>query len=373
MSENKREAHSPAASGPPEESFQNRLGDISPNVSFSIGAFFIPVISLLVLVLLIFILSDTPASALYFFFAGPFKNLLSFTNMVNSAVPLIFGALGVTVAMKGGHFNLGGEGQVYLGAFATTAAALALSANQAVSLGAIGIVLAVVCGVLASAAAAAFCGLCKARWNTNELITTFLLSNAIILIVNYLVTGPFLDPETSLISTKKIDENMRLSLILKPSNLNTGLYICLVFTIIVHLFLTRTKKGYEIRIAGNNEIFARYGGVNTKLNTVLAMAASGGLYGLAGSISVLGTYYAVIKEFSAGLGWNGLAVALIAGFYPPAVIPSALFFAWLGAGARIAMQNTGLTPETASIVQAFVFFLSTSLLIRNFFARKGRS
>jgi simple sugar transport system permease protein len=126
-------------------------------------------------------------------------------------------------------------------------------------------------------------------------------------------------------------------------------------------------------MAGNNEIFARYGGVNTKLNTTLAMAVSGGLYGLAGSLAVLGTYYATIKEFSAGLGWNGLAVALIAGFYTPAVIPAALFFAWLGAGARIAMQNTGLTSEVATIVQALIFFLSTSLLIRNFFARKGRS
>jgi simple sugar transport system permease protein len=125
-------------------------------------------------------------------------------------------------------------------------------------------------------------------------------------------------------------------------------------------------------MAGNNEIFARYGGVNTKFNTVLAMAMSGGLYGLAGSLAVLGTYHATIKEFSAGLGWNGLAVALIAGFYPPAVIPAALFFAWLGAGARIAMQNTGLTLEVASIVQSLIFFLSTSLLIRNLFTRKGR-
>jgi len=372
MTENKKVEKNPTASGPPEEGFQGNLADFSRNAS-SLGVLFIPVISLLVLVLLIFVLSDAPASALYFFFIGPFRNLLTFSNMINSSLPLIFGALGVTVAMKGGHLNLGGEGQVYLGAFTTTAAALALSASGIARFGVIGIILAALAGVLASGAAAAFCGFCKARWNTSELITTFLLSSAIIPIVNYLVTGPFLDPETSLLSTRKIDENLRLALILKPSNLNVSLYIALVFVVITHLFLSHTKKGYEIRMAGNNEIFARYGGVNTKVNTVLAMAISGGFYGLAGSLSVLGTYYATIKEFSAGLGWNGLAVALIAGFYPPAVIPAALFFAWLGAGARIAMQNTGLTPEVASIVQSLVFFLSTSLLIKNFFARKGRS
>ena len=373
MTEDNKAAQNPAASGPPEAGFQDRLTDFSRHASLSFGVLFIPVISLLVLVALIFILSDTPARTLYFFFIGPFRNLFSFGNMVNSSLPLVFGALGVTVAMKGGHLNLGGEGQVYLGAFATTAAALAFSGSGIARFGVIGIILAAAAGVLASGAAAAFCGFCKAKWNTNELITTFLLSNALISVVNYLVTGPFLDPQTSLLSTGRINVNMRLTLILKPSNLSACLYIALVFVLIVHLFLTRTKKGYEIRMAGNNEIFARYGGINTKFNTVLAMAMSGGLYGLAGSLAVLGTYHAVIKEFSAGLGWNGLAVALIAGFYPAAVIPAALFFAWLGAGARIAMQNTGLTLEVASIVQSLIFFLSTSLLIKNLFARKGRS
>jgi simple sugar transport system permease protein len=111
-------------------------------------------------------------------------------------------------------------------------------------------------------------------------------------------------------------------------------------------------------------MFARYGGINTKINTVLALALSGFLYGLAGSISVLGTHHAVIKEFSAGFGWGGLTVALIARFSPAAVIPCALFLAWINSGARIAMQNTGLTYEVAIIVQAVIFILSTSFIIK---------
>jgi simple sugar transport system permease protein len=135
-------------------------------------------------------------------------------------------------------------------------------------------------------------------------------------------------------------------------------------------FLNRTQKGYEFRMAGYNELFARYGGINTKLNTVLAMAISGGFYGLAGTLAVMGTNYAVIKEFSSGLGWNALAVALIAGFSVPAIIPAALFLAWINAGARIAMQNTGLTYEVSSIVQAVIFFLATSVVIKNIFMRR---
>jgi simple sugar transport system permease protein len=353
--------------GPPQAGLSERVTFFSRSLAFSPGVLFIPLISLAFLVLLIFLLSDTPARTLYFFFTGPFRNVYSFGNMLSAAIPLIFGALGVTVAMKAGSLNLGGEGQVYLGAFSTTAAALALSPFAGA-----GAFFALIIGALSAGAIAAFSGFLRAKWNTSELITTFLVSCAVIPIVNYLVTGPFLDPETSLLSTKKIAENMRLPFILKPSNLSAGLYIALVFVVIVHFFIERTKHGYEFRMAGNNEIFARYGGINTKLNTVIAMAISGGLYGLAGGIAVLGTYHATIREFSSGLGWNGLAVALIAGFYPPAVIPAALFFAWLGSGARIAMQNTGLTLEVASIVQSVIFFLSTSLVIRNLFARKGK-
>jgi len=323
--------------------------------------------SLLTVFLLIFILSDTPVKTLFFFFIGPFRSLYSFGNMLNSAVPLIFGALGIIIAMKAGNLNLGGEGQVYLSAFVTTAVALSLN-----NFGVTGAIIAVIAGVLSSAVICAFSGLCKARWKTPEIITTFLLSCAVIPIINYFVTGPFLDPETSLISTKKIAENMRLALILKPSNLSVGIFIALAFVFIVYFFLYKTKTGYEFRIAGINEMFARYGGINTKINSVIAMAMSGALYGLAGSIAVLGTHYAVIKEFSTGLGWSGLTVALIANFSPIAAIPCSLFLAWTETGARIAMQNTGITYEITYIIQAVIFFLSTSLVIKNIFSRRGK-
>ena len=361
-------------SGPPELGFSGKLSDFLRTQSFSLGFILIPVIAVVVLILLIFIFSDSPFKTLYYFFTGPFRNIFSFGNMLNASVPLIIGALGVTIAMKAGSLNLGGEGQVYLGAFITAAVAIQLSDLQFIRhFGLFGAVIACLTGVFCSGAVAVFSGFCKAKWNTTELITTFLISCAVIHVVNYLVTGPFLDPETSLISTKKIAENMRLTYILKPSGLSSSVFIALISVFITYFFLTRTKMGYEFRITGSNELFARYGGINTKLNTVMALFLSGCMYGLAGGVTILGTHHAVIKEFSSGLGWNGLAAALIARFYPPAVIPAALFFAWLGSGARIAMQNTGLTLEVASIVQAVILLLSTSLAVLNiYFNRRNK-
>jgi len=358
--------------GPPQPHKNERYAEFTRSLSIYAGIF-IPLIAVFVLVLFVFILSDTPGKTLYFFFIGPFRNIFSFGNMLNAAIPLIIGALGVTIAMKAGNFNLGGEGQVYLGAFCTVAASLFLSKYAIGQSGIITGILAVTFGFLCAGLLGAVSGLCKALWNTSELITSFLFSCAVIPVINFLVCGPFLDTNSSLQTTRKIAENLRLPLILKPSGLSAGLFIAAALIILVQLFLTRTKHGYEIRMTGNSELFARYGGINTKLVTVASMALSGGFYGLAGSVAVMGTYYSVIKEFSSGMGWNGLAVALISGFSPAAIIPASIFLAWIDSGARIAMQNTGLTYEVASIAQAVIFFISTSLVIRNIYTRRRKN
>jgi simple sugar transport system permease protein len=357
------------AGGPPEIQRQDRLTSaLYSGLASQAGIIIIALIALLVLVVLACILSKTPGRTLFFFFIGPFRNVYSFGNMLNSAIPLIFGGLGVSIAMRTGSLNLGGEGQIYSGAFIATITALPLA-----FLGFSGCLIAILAGAFFAGALAALSGFCKARWNTNELITSFLLSNAMILIVNYLVTGPFHDPETNLQSTKKIAANLRLPLILPPSNLSAALVIALAAVAAVYFFLKKTKLGYEFRISGENEVFARYGGINTKLNTVLAMFLSGALYGLAGGLCVFGAYYGTVKEFSAGLGWNGLAAALVAGFNPLAIIPASLFFAWISSGARIAMQNSDITFEIASIVQSVIFFLATSMVLRNLFSGKEKS
>jgi simple sugar transport system permease protein len=339
---------------------------IQKSLRAAAGTFFIILLALFSMILLTLLLSKTPGRTLYYFFLGPLGNVYNFGNMLNSAAPLILGGIGVSIAMRASHYNLGGEGQIYAGAFVTTVLALALS-----RWGISGAALALLGGTLFSGFAAGLSGLFKARWNASELITSFLLSNVLILLTNYLVTGPFLDPATSLQSTRKIPAAFHLPLILRPSNLSAALPVALAAALLAQLFLTRTRRGYEIRVAGANEMFARYGGINTKVNTTVLMFLSGAFYGLAGALAVYGTYYGTVKEFSSGMGWNGLAAALLARFRPPALIPAGLFFAWINSGARIAMQNSDLSFETAAIVQSVVFFLVTSVSLRNLFAGKG--
>lgn len=126
-----------------------------------------------------------------------------------------------------------------------------------------------------------------------------------------------------------------------------------------------------MRICGLNSEFARYGGINIRKYFMLPMALSGGFHGLAGAVSVLGTQHMCFKGFSGGMGWNGIAVALIAKNNPIAVIPAALFFAYIEAGAKSAMINSDVTIEIASIVQSVVFYLITAQAIYNF-VKPGR-
>jgi simple sugar transport system permease protein len=144
-------------------------------------------------------------------------------------------------------------------------------------------------------------------------------------------------------------------------------------TAAVYVYLYRSKDGYELRLFGINEQFAKYGGISTGKNQILPMFWSGALYGLGGGLAIYGTYYACIKGFSEGMGWNGLAVALIAKSKPVAVIPAAIFFAYIESGAKNAMLHSDVTHEISMIVQSVVFFLVTSEVLQRIFQKKENS
>lgn len=321
-------------------------------------------LALLAVVISIFLLSDTPLRTLHYFFLGPLKGRYYIGNFLNLVGGLILGALGFSIAMQSGSFNLGGEGQIYGGAFVATIATFALAKLPVIALP-----LALLLGAIFSGLVATLSGFLKLKWGTNELITTFLISYALILVINYLVGGPFLDPTTNLIATRKIAPEFHLAKILEPSNLNTGLIYALLAIVVASFYLKCTQSGFELKMVGFNPQFALYSGIRVGWYRLWPMFLSGALYGLAGGISVFGTYHATVKEFSLGMGWNALAVALIARYRPWAIVPAALFFAYLEAGSRNAMLHSDVTFEIISIVQAVIFFFITSALLKK---RRGR-
>lgn len=320
-----------------------------------------------VMLIMIFIMSDSPKNTIYFFFAGPLTNKYYFGNMLNAAIPLMLTGLGISFAFRSSMFNLGGEGQVYVGGLAATVVCLALPGVP----GFAGIFLGLTAAVGVGAIVAGLSGFFKLKWNTDELISSFLISNALIYIVDNLITGVLHDPGNNLLTTGKIAKQFWFLKIFPPSNLDISIVFIVIIAVAAFFYMFKTHQGYEMRICGLNSEFARYGGINIRKYFMLPMALSGGFHGLAGAVSVLGTQHMCFKGFSGGMGWNGIAVALIAKNNPIAVIPAALFFAYIEAGAKSAMINSDVTIEIASIVQSVVFYLITAQAIYNF-VKPGR-
>ncbi len=322
----------------------------------------------LIVIIMIFLLSKEPGKTIRYFFIGAFGNKYYFGNMLNAAIPLIFTGLGISVAFRSSMFNLGGEGQVYVGGLAATSICLLFPAMN----GIVGGLIAVIAAALAAGAVAGLSGFFKMKWNTDELITSFLLSSALILVVDFFITGPMDDPNNNLLTTRAIGEQYRLLKIFLPSKLNISVLFALLSVFSVSFFLFRTHWGYEMRMCGLNREFARYGGINVGKFMIIPMVLSGGLHGLGGAFAVMGTYDMCLKGFSGGMGWNGIAVALIAKNDPKAVIPAALFFAYLEAGAKAAMLHSDVTFEIASIVQSVIFYLVTAQALYGLFAERKK-
>lgn len=316
---------------------------------------------------LLWAFSASFGDALRLFFLGPFKNAYYFGNMLNDSIAFALTGLGVGVAFASKNFNLGGEGQVYAGSLAAVAVCLAWPGG-----GAAAIVLALAAAMAAGAAIGGSSGLLKRALGVDELLSSFLASAAIVLVCDYFITGPLQDPESNFQTTAAIAESLRFKRILPPSSLSAGAFLALAAAGLMKLLLDGTRFGFELKTCGLNRNFARYAGINTAFFDVAPMAISGALHGLAGAAMVMGTYYKAMKGFSAGVGWAGIAVALIAVNRPLATIPAALFFAYLESGAKAVMVGADVTSEIVAVVQSVIFFLITAKAVEKAFAKRRR-
>ncbi len=313
--------------------------------------------------LIMIIAAPEPIRAITIFFTGPFSSLYYFGNMISRAGLLILAGTGMAVAFRGGTFNLGGEGQVYAGAFVAAMVAIRLPGTS-FFMGPVGILLTLLLATAVGVLIAGLSGLLKKLWDVDELIGSFLLGQTLFYLLDYLVIGPLRDASGFLLSTPSIPEKLHILKILPPSHLNLGVFLAPAGAIIFYRFLFFHWRGYELRLCGLNRRFARYGGINTGVYYLLPMMISGGMYGLTGGIATLGIHYRAIQGATSGLGWNGIAVALIGANNPLLVIPAGVIFAFLEEASATATLSSSISLELSTIVQAVVFLLITIPMLK---------
>ncbi len=306
--------------------------------------------------------SPHPMQSLKIFFTGAFSSSYAAGNMLAQASLLLLTGMGTIIAFRSGSFNLGGEGQVYASAAASVSVALALGNTSLPPLA--GIVLIISAGTLCGAVLAAISGLSRLKWQADELITSFMIGAAAIPLVNYFFQHTIPDPGSSLLRTPFIASNLQLSRILPPSLLSLGALVALAVWAVGCIFIDHGIYGSRLKLAGSCPDFADSEGLPTKKIRANGFIISGALHGFAGSLLVAGMYHAGIVGFSQGLGWNGIAVALIAGNHPKRLLPAAILFSCIVTGAKQASILSNLHLDAGILLQAIVFLVITIQITR---------
>jgi simple sugar transport system permease protein len=327
-------------------------------------------LALLLAVALLVVLGPQPSGALRAFFWGPISSGLAWGNLLNECLLLTLTGLGAALAFGAGAFNLGGEGQTYTGGLAALAAAVVLP----VAWGPAGTLVALLAGAAAGLVLGGLSGWLRVRFDADEMITTFLLSASAVPLVDAVITGPALGSAQSiLIQSRPAPEAFWLPGLLAPSNFHAGVLIALPLVVVFGLLVNHTAWGYRLRLMGRNRDFARYAGISTGLYALVPLGLSGALHGLAGGLGVLGTQHALVQGFSAGWGWNGIAVALIAKTNPWAVLPAALLLAFLDQASRtVVLQGQFPFQLNALFQAAILFFITARFVVPRFFTGRRK-
>jgi simple sugar transport system permease protein len=309
------------------------------------------------ILLLITVNSNDPMQAIGAFFIGPWNGVWFFGNTLDGIGLLLTASLGLVFAFQAGCFNLGAEGQIYAGGLAGSIVLLYLPFDFCTTF------VAAFAALFAGGLLGLVIGVLKKKAGANEIITSFLVSASLTPLADYLITGPLRDQTGNLLAMQPFPVQRLIPRILLPSNLSLSFVFALFLVAAGHIFINKTKYGYRLKIAGTAPRFARYAGIDTEKIWVPAMALSGSLAGLAGFFAAAGTYGRCHVGFSGGLGWNAIAVALIAGNKPLVLIPVALVYGALESGADAAMLATGLQVETSAFLQAAVLLFATVQVI----------
>lgn len=283
-----------------------------------------------------------------------------------AATPLIFVGLGVAVSFRTGMFNIGGGGQLIMGALGATAAAIALQTSGLPSL--LILIVAILAGAAFGGAWGFIPGFLKARTGAHEVITTIMLNFVADQIVFFgLLTEFIQQPGSGQPISRPITWVDVPPIVALPAiRLDWSFIVALAMAGVVSVLLFRTTKGFELRAAGFNLTAARYAGMSASGSMILGMTISGALAGMGGAFLAIGTIGQLTLDIAGGIGFNAIALALLAGLRPSGVILAALLFGALTTGGKLMGIQSGIPFDLLFLIMALVImFVAAPGLIRS--------
>ena len=302
---------------------------------------------------------------------NPVEVRRAFNPLLESLVtstPYIFAGLAVALGFRAGVFNIGAEGQIFVGAITATYVGYSITGLPAI----IHLPLALLAGALGGAAWGFIPGWLKAKTGGHEVINTIMMNYIAFRLSDWLLTGPMKRPDSFNPVSPEIARSAWLPQFFEqPIRFHLGFFIALAMAYLVYWFLFKTTWGFNLRTVGTNPNAAKYAGMNVTLNIILAMTLSGALAGLAGANEVLGVNRSLAMAFSSGYGFDSIALALLGNNHPLGVVLAALLFGTLRSGATRMQLTAGVPIDIISILQAVILaFIAAPAIIRTIYRLK---
>ena len=307
---------------------------------------------------LILLARANPFTAFYYIFYGALGSPTSLGETAVKTTPLVLTGLAAAVAFKARFYNLGGEGQLYLGALCAAVLGLHLALPRALAVPVI-----MAAGCAAGAAWALCAGMLKARLKVDEVVVTLLSNYIVIYIISALLDGPLKDPRTMWPNSPPILESARYPILIAGTRLHAGALVALAAAAAVWWAMKRSVLGFEIAAVGANPKAAGYAGIPVARTVVLTAIMSGGLAGLAGVGEVIGLHYDLVEKISPNYGYAGVVIAVLGGLNALGVVCAALLFGVLITGAELMSRYTGVPVFLADVIQGIVLLVMCAVFV----------
>jgi ABC-type uncharacterized transport system permease subunit len=297
------------------------------------------------------------------------KAFYPFFESLVAATPYIFGGLSVALGFRVGLFNIGAEGQIFIGALCATFVGYSITGLPLI----LHMPLAFLAGAAGGALWGFIPGFLKARTGAHEVINTIMMNYIAFRVSDWLLTGPMQRPDSFNPVSPTIMDTAKLPRFFgTPIRFHFGFFIALFMAWLVYWFLWKTKWGFSLRMVGSNPHAARYAGVSVTVGIVMGMTLAGALAGMAGGSEVLGVTHNLAMAFSSGYGFDSIAIALLGNSHPFGVVLAALLFGALRNGAINMQLKAAIPIDIISVLQAMILvFIAAPAIIRTIYRLKA--
>lgn len=318
--------------------------------------------------LMLLLLGKNPITAYATLFSSVFQDKYTMGEVFLKATPLIFTALAFAFTYKANLFNIGAQGQFYIGAVLAVALSLALQKRVPVW-AALPVVM--IAAAFGGGLWGAFIGVVKARFKSNEFLVSMMSTYVAVNIMNYLLRTVLRETKGEYPQTNPLDKSIWLPTFVKGTRLHIGFLLAVAVALAIWVLLYKTKLGYRIRVVGYNREAAMRAGIDTGKIYVTAFLISGALAGLAGFTEVNGLQHMLVQGFSPEIGAMGIGIAILANANPIGIIFAAILFGFLNVGGNNLGQTSQIPSSYIGLMQGFVmifvimaYFVRTRLEIR---------